>query len=107
MPVDRVERQIREAIDRGEFDALPGAGKPLDDIDRQYDPAWWARRWLERARREDAVAELRRRIRTEVPRLEVALDRDDAERRIAELNALIAEANEYLGEAERIPPITW
>jgi hypothetical protein len=42
-----------------------------------------------------------------VPRLEVALDRDDAERRIAELNALIAEANEYLGEAERIPPITW
>ncbi|MDP2622499.1 MAG: DUF1992 domain-containing protein [Actinomycetota bacterium] len=107
MPVDRVERQIREAIDRGEFDALPGAGKPLDDVDRQYDPGWWAKRWVERAHREDAVAELRLRIRSEVPRLKVALDRDDAKRRIAELNALIAEANEYLGKAERIPPITW
>lgn len=35
--IERIaERRIREAIDRGEFDGLPGAGKPLaldEDID--------------------------------------------------------------------------
>lgn len=38
-----VERQIREAMERGEFDDLPGAGKPLDlgDVD---DPDWWVKR---------------------------------------------------------------
>jgi DnaJ homologue, subfamily C, member 28, conserved domain len=33
-----VERQIREAMERGEFDDLPGAGKPLELSD---DPDWW------------------------------------------------------------------
>lgn len=32
--------QIRQAIERGEFDDLPGAGKPLDLSDR-HDPDWW------------------------------------------------------------------
>lgn len=42
-----VERQIREATERGEFDNLPGAGKPLDlsDVD---DPDWWVKRFVER-----------------------------------------------------------
>ncbi len=42
-----VERAIREAQERGEFDDLPGAGKPLDlgDVD---DPMWWVRRLAER-----------------------------------------------------------
>lgn len=42
-----VERIIREAQERGEFDDLPGAGKPLDlgDVD---DPLWWVRRLAER-----------------------------------------------------------
>ena len=42
-----VERQIREATERGEFDGLPGAGKPLDlgDVD---DPDWWVKRFVER-----------------------------------------------------------
>jgi len=106
IPGGPVERQIREAIERGEFDALPGAGKPLPDIDSQYDPAWWARRWVETTRRQEAADELRRMIRAEVPRLEAAPDREAAARRVAELNGMIAEANEFLGESERIPPVT-
>lgn len=39
-----VERQIREAMERGEFDDLPGAGKPLPDLDRPRDDLWWVRR---------------------------------------------------------------
>ncbi|MGA7098207.1 MAG: DUF1992 domain-containing protein [Acidimicrobiia bacterium] len=42
------ERLILEAIDRGEFDDLPGAGKPLPERGRPYEELWWVRRWLER-----------------------------------------------------------
>ncbi len=41
------ERQIREAMERGEFDNLPGAGKPLPDRDTS-DPDWWVKGMLER-----------------------------------------------------------
>lgn len=37
------EERIREAQERGEFDDLPGAGKPLDLSDA-HDPDWWAKR---------------------------------------------------------------
>jgi len=43
-----VERRIREAIEAGEFDDLPGAGKPIDDLGRGYEPTWWVKKWLER-----------------------------------------------------------
>lgn len=38
-----VDRQIREARERGDFDNLPGAGKPLDLGDLN-DPDWWVKR---------------------------------------------------------------
>lgn len=42
-----VERQIREAQERGDFDDLPGAGKPLDLGDLN-DPDWWVKRLAKR-----------------------------------------------------------
>ncbi|MEU8108168.1 DUF1992 domain-containing protein [Nonomuraea muscovyensis] len=36
-----IDRQIREAEERGEFDDLPGKGKPLPDLDKPYDEMWW------------------------------------------------------------------
>lgn len=49
-PAQRVEsiaeRKIREAMERGEFDDLPGQGKPLKLGDR--DPNWWVKGLLER-----------------------------------------------------------
>ncbi len=44
------DREIRKAMERGEFDDLPGRGEPLPDAGRPYDPMWWVRRWLERNR---------------------------------------------------------
>lgn len=41
-----VDRQIREAQERGEFDDLPGAGKPLPDRGRPYEEMWWVKRKL-------------------------------------------------------------
>lgn len=35
-----MDRQIREATERGEFDNLPGAGKPLTNLDDDS-PDWW------------------------------------------------------------------
>lgn len=42
-----VEKQIREAQERGDFDNLPGAGKPLDLSDAG-DPDWWVKRFAAR-----------------------------------------------------------
>jgi Domain of unknown function (DUF1992) len=43
-----VERQIREATERGEFDNLPGAGKPIADLDKPHDELWWVKQKLRR-----------------------------------------------------------
>jgi hypothetical protein len=43
-----VERQIREATERGEFDNLPGAGKPIADLDKPHDELWWVKEKLRR-----------------------------------------------------------
>ena len=42
------ENKIRAAIEAGEFDNLPGFGKPAAIFDEPYDPYWWIRRKLER-----------------------------------------------------------
>ncbi|WP_328859130.1 DUF1992 domain-containing protein [Williamsia herbipolensis] len=41
-PESRVDRLIREAHERGDFDDLPGLGKPLD-LRGLDDPDWWAK----------------------------------------------------------------
>ena len=43
-----VERQIREATERGEFDNLPGAGKPIPGLNGREDENWWVKGLLER-----------------------------------------------------------
>ena len=42
------DRRIREAMEKGEFDDLPGAGEPIPDLDDGYDPDWWAKKWVQR-----------------------------------------------------------
>ncbi|NLW99280.1 MAG: DUF1992 domain-containing protein [Actinomycetales bacterium] len=37
------DRAIREAMERGEFDDLPGSGKPLPPLGDPNDPLWWVR----------------------------------------------------------------
>ncbi len=43
-----IERQIREAMDRGDFEALPGAGRPIRDIDVRRSELHWLRDKLRR-----------------------------------------------------------
>ncbi|MFF0788230.1 DUF1992 domain-containing protein [Streptomyces spiralis] len=42
-----VEKEIRDAQGRGDFDRLPGTGKPLPD-DMTYDELWWIKRKMAR-----------------------------------------------------------
>lgn len=43
-----VETAIQIAIRRGEFDDLPGAGRPLEGLGSSDDPDWWIKRKIER-----------------------------------------------------------
>ena len=43
-----VEQQLRIAFERGDFDDLPGAGKPLEGLGTEHDPDWWVKKLVER-----------------------------------------------------------
>ena len=43
-----IDRQIRRAEERGEFDDLPGAGRPIPDLDKPFDEMWWVKDKLRR-----------------------------------------------------------
>jgi hypothetical protein len=43
-----VDAQIRNAMARGEFDNLPGAGKPIEGLGGTHDPEWWVKSLIER-----------------------------------------------------------
>jgi DnaJ homologue, subfamily C, member 28, conserved domain len=55
------ERRIRQAMEEGQFDNLPGLGKPIPDIDEPYDPLWWVRKWMRREKLGRELAEGLRR----------------------------------------------
>jgi hypothetical protein len=43
-----IDRQVRSATERGEFDELPGAGQPIPNLDRPFDELWWVKDKLRR-----------------------------------------------------------
>jgi hypothetical protein len=43
-----IDRQVREATERGEFDNLPGAGKPIPNLRKPFDELWWVKDKLRR-----------------------------------------------------------
>src|SRR5262245_16809702 len=45
---DFADERIREAQAGGEFDALPGFGRPIDGIDEPHDELWWVKQKLKR-----------------------------------------------------------
>lgn len=97
-----MERQIREAMERGEFERLPGAGKPIEGLDRPYDPAWWTRSWLRRERLLDEARDLRRGALAEDRRLRAAGRGDEADRRLAQADGDLARINRMLPPADRV-----
>jgi hypothetical protein len=99
------ERLIRQAAEAGEFDDLPGAGRPIGDLDRPYDPAWWARRWVARETLADAARAIAARVRRELPRILAGTDASEMAAALTRLNGDIAAVNEQLPEADRLPTL--
>jgi hypothetical protein len=100
-----IDRQIREAAERGEFDDLAGAGAPLESLGPVYDPEWWARKFIKQEQVRSKADELRRRIRDELPRLRVIEDRTAAHAKVDEINEAVTAVNEHLPPADQIPPV--
>ena len=42
------EAKLQAAMERGEFENLPGFGQPFEFDELAYDPHWWIRRKLKR-----------------------------------------------------------
>ena len=90
-----VERQIREATERGEFDNLPGAGKPIDGLDEPHDELWWVKRKL---RRENfsylpPTIALRKEAEDALVTASQAGSEAEVRRIVADINARIVEGN--------------
>ena len=79
-----VDLQVQRAIERGEFDGLPGAGKPIEDLGTTHDPDWWLKRLVEREQI-TGVLPPALSLRVEDARLEEVLDRESVERRVREI----------------------
>lgn len=94
-----VDLQVQRAVERGEFDDLPGAGKPIDDLGSTHDPDWWLKRFIERERI-TGVLPPALSLRVENARLDDVLDAERSERRVRELledfNARVVEARRQL-----------
>jgi hypothetical protein len=94
-----VEISIQQAMRRGDFDDLPGAGKPLTGLQNAYDPNWWIRQKIERERL-TGLGPPALTLRTEDAELEDRLDaapsEEAARAMLADFNARIIEARRQL-----------
>ena len=92
-----IEAQIRVAQEQGAFDNLPGAGKPLPNMDQEFDPLWWVKQLAEREQLSLSLLppslELLRKVERELATIEKLPDEATVRRRIAALNVEIAKIN--------------
>lgn len=76
-----VDQQIRVAMAKGEFDNLPGQGKPIRDLGAEHDPDWWLKKLIER---EQVVGVLppSLQLRKDDAELDAKLDKINVEREV-------------------------
>jgi hypothetical protein len=94
------ERQIRAAIERGEFDNLPGSGRPIPDLDRPYDELWWLRKKLrdEGFSIDPPALVLRREVADALERIGAATTEEEVLHIVAAVNQRIADVNAHATE---------
>jgi hypothetical protein len=92
-----VEVELAQAIRRGDFDNLPGAGKPLTGLGGTYDPDWWIRQKIERERL-TGLGPPALTLRTENAELDDRLDRVGSE---ADVREILTDFNRRVIEARR------
>lgn len=99
-----VDLQVRRAMERGDFDHLPGAGKPIEDLGQTHDPDWWLKRFVERER--IVVLPPSVQLRKDDAELDGRLDRlateKEVRREVEDFNARVIAARYRLPEG---PPL--
>lgn len=98
-----VDRSIREAVERGDFDDLPGKGEPLPGAGRvgPVDENWWVRGYLEREGLSgEALLPPSVQLRKELDRIDTTVARFVDERRVREH---VAEVNSRVVDHMRHP----
>ena len=93
-----VDLQVRQAIERGDFENLPGYGKPIEGLGAEHDPDWWLKKLVERER--IAVLPPSLQLRKEDAELDDLLDRLDVE---AEVRREVEEFNQRVIAARYRP----
>ncbi len=93
-----VDLQIQEAMKRGDFDNLPGAGKPIEGLGAQHDPDWWLKKLIEREK--ISVLPPALQLRKDDAELDAALDRHTAE---SEVRRLLEDFNARVLHARYTP----
>jgi len=100
---------IQRAQDEGVFQDLPGAGKPLSDLDKPYDPDWWAKQLVRREKISllPPALELLRQVEAELAIIWTLSSEAEVKRRAAALNAVIATVNARAAEGPptRVAPL--
>ncbi|WP_344217514.1 DUF1992 domain-containing protein [Kribbella sancticallisti] len=82
---DWVELQIRQAQERGDFDDLPGEGKPIPKLAQAHDPDWWVKDFIRREKIEtDALLPPSVQLRKEKQHLPERLAKLRTEREVRE-----------------------
>jgi hypothetical protein len=93
-----VDLQIQEAMKRGDFDNLPGAGKPIEGLGGTHDPDWWLKRLVEREK--ISVLPPALQLRKDDSELDARLDRHTAE---SEVRRILEEFNARVMKARYTP----
>lgn len=91
------EIAIQQAMRRGDFDDLPGAGKPLTGLTGRHDPDWWIRQKIQNEQL-TGLGPPALTLRTENAHLD---DRLDALFREDEVRAALEDFNSRVIEARR------
>src|SRR5437867_816710 len=92
-----VEKQIQESIERGDFDNLPGAGKPIPGLAAPYDELWWVKEKL----RQEQLSHLppalvvRKELDDALERIAAARTEAEVRRHVAEINQRIVYVNSH------------
>ncbi|MFD6246009.1 DnaJ family domain-containing protein [Streptomyces roseolus] len=94
-----VDKQIREAAERGEFRRLSGFGKPLPDDAAPYDELWWIKQKMHREGMGALPPALR--LRKEAEEAVEAVAAASSEARV---RRILGEINTKIAEALRRPP---
>src|SRR5918993_3138748 len=95
-----VDLQVRQSMERGEFDDLPGTGKPIEDLGVEHDPDWWVKKLIEREN--IAILPPALALRKEDAELDARLDAINVE---SEVRREVEEFNARVRRAIYTPPV--